>query len=230
MPEERPPGTLHGVIFAPFVRKVRAVLAMKSIAYQQISVMPGAMDAAFLAKSPLSQVPVWEEAGFVLPDSSAICAYLERLVPSPALYATDPRAFAASLFWEEYADTRLVGAGEPIFYERVVRPQVLRQATNEEVVRRSLEEVIPPVFDQLESLYLSPGPFRPGGLEKADAPERALDISMIAVWSPIVTLEHSGVTIDEGRWPKLAAFMVAMNAHPLLHPIVMQERGALGAR
>ena len=46
MPEARPHGTLHGVIFAPFVRKVRAVLAMKGIAYQQVSVMPGASGGA----------------------------------------------------------------------------------------------------------------------------------------------------------------------------------------
>ncbi len=94
MPDGHPSGTLHGVIFAPFVRKVRAVLAAKGIRYQQVSVMPGAMDPAFLAKSPLSKVPVWEEPGFVLPDSSAICAYLERLVPTPSLYPAEPRAFA----------------------------------------------------------------------------------------------------------------------------------------
>lgn len=225
-----PQGTLHGVIFAPFVRKVRAVLALKGIDYQQVSVMPGAMDAAFLAKSPLSQVPVWEEADFVLPDSSAICAYLERRVPSPALYPADPRAFASGLFWEEYADTRLVDAGEPIFYERVVRPHVLRQTTNEEVVRRNLEEVIPPVFDQLESLYLVPGPLRPGGFDAAGIGAGGLDVSALAVWAPIVNLEHVGIAIDAGRWPRLAAFMEALNAHPVLRPIVAQERAALGVR
>lgn len=223
-------GTLHGVIFAPFVRKVRAVLALKGIDYQQVSVMPGAMDAAFLAKSPLSQVPVWEEADFVLPDSSAICAYLERRVPSPALYPADPRAFASGLFWEEYADTRLVDAGEPIFYERLVRPHVLRQTTNEEVVRRNLEEVIPPVFDQLESLYLVPGPLRPGGLDAAGIGAGGLDVSALAVWAPIVNLEHVGIAIDAGRWPRLAAFMEALNAHPVLRPIVAQERAALDVR
>ncbi len=230
MPEGPPRGTLHGVIFAPFVRKVRAVLSAKGIAYQQVSVMPGAMDAAFLAKSPLRKVPVWEEAGFVLPDSSAICAYLERIVPSPALYPAEPRAFASALFWEEYADTRVVDAAEPIFYERVVRPHVLRQDPNEEVVQRYLEEVVPPVFDQLESLYCSPGPLRAGGSGAAGATGAALEISAIAVWSPIVNLEHVGVVVDPVRWPGLAAFMAEMNAHPVLQPIVAQERAALGVR
>ncbi len=230
MPDVHPSGTLHGVIFAPFVRKVRAVLAAKAIAYQQVSVMPGAMDPTFLAKSPLSKIPVWEEPGFVLPDSSAICAYLERLVTTPSLYPAEPRAFATALFWEEYADTRMVDAAEPIFYERVVRPRVLRQAGDEEIVRRNLEEVVPPVFDQLESLYFAPGPFHAGVALPEAAGEAGLDISAIAIWSPIVNLEHVGVSVDAGQWPKLAAFMQAMNAHPVLRPIVMEERAALGIR
>ena len=230
MPDGHPSGTLHGVIFAPFVRKVRAVLAAKGIAYQQVSVMPGAMDPAFLAKSPLSKVPVWEEPGFVLPDSSAICAYLERLVPMPSLYPAEPRAFATALFWEEYADTRMVEAGDPIFYERIVRPRVLRQAGDEEIVRRNLEELVPSVFDQLESLYFGPG-LHGAGVPRAErSVETGLDISAIAIWSPIVNIEHVGVSVDAGRWPNLAAFMETMNAHPVLRPIVTEERAALGVR
>ena len=41
-------GTLHGVSLSPFVRKVRAVLALKSIDYELVAVMPGAMDPEFL--------------------------------------------------------------------------------------------------------------------------------------------------------------------------------------
>jgi len=228
VPEAAPRGTLHGVIFAPFVRKVRAVLALKGIAYQQVSVMPGAMDPSFLAKSPLSKVPVWEEGDFVLPDSSAICAYLERIAPAPALYPAEPRAFASALFWEEYADTRLCDAGDPVFYERVVRPRVLRQAGDEEIVRRNVEEVIPSVFDQLEALYLAPGPLR-AGFVAGGAPS-APDVSALAVWSPIVNLEHMGFPVDGARWPRLAAFMAATSAHPALRAIVEGERKALGGR
>jgi len=237
--DDAPRGTLHGVIFAPFVRKVRAVLAVKGIAHQHVSVMPGAMDPEFRAKSPLSKVPVWEEAGFVLPDSSAICAYLERIAPTPSLYPAEPRAFASALFWEEYADTRIVEAGDPVFYERVVRPRVLRQAPDEEIVRRNLEEVIPSIFDQLEALFLAPGPLRAGfapGAADAGAGiasrsgAAGLDIASIAVWSPIVNLEHLGFPVDALRWPRLAAFMAATSAHPALRPIVEGERKALGIR
>ena len=102
-------GILHGVSLSPFVRKTRVALTIKSIDYELRNVMPGAMDPEFLAKSPLSKVPVWEEEdGWTLPDSSVICSYLERTNPKPALYPSDPREYASALFWEEYADTRLV--------------------------------------------------------------------------------------------------------------------------
>lgn len=238
MSELRPRGTLYGVIFAPYVRKVRAVLALKAIPYQHVSVMPGAMDAEFLAKSPLSKVPVWEEPGFQLPDSSAICAYLERLVPEPALQPSEPRAFASALFWEEYADTRLVDAIDPIFFQRIVRPRVLRQSCDEAIVRRQLEEVVPFVLDQLEALYCSPGPLRAGYVPAAssagdrDGEGRAsgLDVAAIAVWSPLVNLEHVGLEIDAARWPRLAAAYVATSAHPVLRAMVDGERAALAAR
>jgi hypothetical protein len=35
-------GRLHGVSLSPFVRKVRAVLAIKGIDYELVNVMPGA--------------------------------------------------------------------------------------------------------------------------------------------------------------------------------------------
>lgn len=245
MSDVRPRGTLHGVIFAPYVRKVRAVLALKSIAHHQVSVMPGAMDPEFLAKSPLSKVPVWEESGFQLPDSSAICAYLERIVPEPAIYPAEPRVFASVLFWEEYADTRLVDAVEPVFFQRVVRPRVLRQTCDEAIVRRQLEEVIPPVFDQLEALYCSPGPLRPGyappanrdgsrsgpsGLALDGTPDITPDIAAIALWSPLVNLEHVGFGVDAARWPGVAAAYATTSAQPVLRSIIAEERAALGAR
>lgn len=233
MSDTPPLGTLHGVIFVPFVRKIRAVLAVKRIPYAHVSVMPGATDASFRAISPLSKVPVWEESGFVLPDSSAIAAYLDRIAPSPPLYPSESRAYASSLFWEEYADTRLVEAIEPVFYERLVRPRVLREEGDEGIVRRSLEEVIPAVFDQLETLYFAVGRLRAGAAFEAaglSALALGLDVAALAVWSPIVNLEHVGVRVDASHWPHLAAFMARTSAHPALAPIVAEERAALGLR
>ena len=209
---------LHGVSLSPFVRKVRAALASKSIDYELVNVMPGAMDSDFLAKSPLSKIPVWEEDGWTLPDSSVICAYLERVRPEPPIYPSDSREYASALFWEEYADTRLVDSSTPVFFQRVVRKKFFKQPAEEDIVRRHLDEVLPPVFDQLEALFIETGNL---------SSNPALTIATLSVWSPFVNLDHAGFELDEKAWPGLAAFLEAMGRHPVLQALVEEERAAM---
>ncbi len=208
-------GTLHGVSLSPFVRKVRVALAMKGVDYDLVNVMPGAMDAEFLTKSPLSKIPVWEEEGWTLPDSTVICAYLERTNPQPALYPSEPRACATALFWEEYADTRLLDAGAPIFIQRIVHERLFKQPVDEEIVRRHLDEVLPPVLDQLEELFIP----------SVDSSQ--LDIATISVWVQFVNLDHAGFELDAKSWPGLAAFLEAMGGHEILRTLVEEERAAM---
>lgn len=210
-------GRLHGVSLSPFVRKVRAVLAIKGIDYELVNVMPGAVTPEFVAISPMRKIPVWEEGDWSVPDSSAIAAYLERAVPSPSILPEDPRRFARDLFWEEYGDTRLVQASGPIFFQRIVRAKVFKEAPDEEVVRRHGEEHLPPVFDQLEALLL----------DDVD-PERPT-LGALSIWSPIVNLDHAGHGLDRDRWPGLAAFLDRLGAHPALAALVEEERAALAS-
>ena len=209
-------GRLHGVSLSPFVRKVRAILAIKGIDYELVNVMPGAMSPDFLALSPLSKVPVWEEDGFSVPDSSVIAAYLERIVPSPPVLPEDPRRMARDLFWEEYADTRLVESGTPVFFQRVVRARVFGESPDEEIVRRHVEEILPPVLDQLESLFVP------------EVDRDRITLGALAVWSPIVNLDHAGEALDRDRWPGLAAFADRLNADERLAALVEEERSMLG--
>ncbi len=213
-------GTLYGVSLSPFVRKVRAVLALKGIEYRLEAVMPGAMDDAFRQKSPLAKVPVWEEDGFTLPDSSVICAYLDRRVPDPPLYPDDARAYGRVLFWEEYGDTLLVQSATPPFFQRIVNARVFKLPSDEELVRRHVEEVLPPVQDQLEALFVASGIADP----------TAITVAELAIWSPFVNLEHADLPLDAGRWPKLAEFLDAMNAHPVLASLLEEERASLASR
>jgi len=148
-----------------------------------------------------------------------ICAYLEKLVPTPSVYPASPRAFATALFWEEYADTRLVESGVPIFFQRVVHAKIFKQPVDEVLVRRHLDEVLPPVFDQLEALFI--------GRDAADAEQPA--IGELSIWSPFVNLAHADLHVDESKWPGLARFVEKMNAHPLLRELVEEERAALAA-
>ena len=90
---------LHGTPLSPFVRKVRAVMLEKGLACRLEPVSPFDPPDGWRALSPLGRVPVLvdedrPEAGS-LPDSSAICAFLEAQAPEPSLLpALVPPLFA----------------------------------------------------------------------------------------------------------------------------------------
>src|SRR5262245_19717243 len=103
----RPPVTptpiVHGVPASPFVSKVLALLEEKGLAYESRSLVTQPKTPELLARNPLGKIPILEHGGFFLPDSSVICAYLERLHPEPSLYPKDARELGLALFLEEYS-------------------------------------------------------------------------------------------------------------------------------
>ena len=211
--------TLHGVPASPFVRKVRVVLAEKHIAYTLDPLIPLPKTDALLRKSPLGKIPFLEDDDLVVPDSSAICAYLERTHPDHPVYPSDARHFARTLWYEEYGDTRLMEATGPVFFQRFVRPSIQGGQTDETVVRDALENVVPPVFDYLES--------------KVGSTEGVVDgrftIADIAICSPLVNFSLAGETIDGSRWPKLARYYATITDRPAFRTVLDEERAATRA-
>jgi len=207
---------VHGANASPFVRKVRVVLTEKGIAYTLNPVIPFGVSAEFKKKSPLGKIPVWEEEnGFLLPDSSCIVAYLERAHPTPALQPSDPKEYGRALWYEEYADTKLVEAVTPVFFERFVKKVVLKQAPDEERVRKALAELVPPAFDYLE-----------GELgERQWIVGSRFSTADVAVASPFVNFMHVGERVDAKRWPNLAAYVDRIHARPSFKALIEEERG-----
>jgi glutathione S-transferase len=207
---------VHGVNGSPFVRKVRVALAEKGIAYTLDPVIPMGVSEEFKKKSPLGKIPVWEdESGYVLPDSSCILAYLERIHPTPALQPSDPKEYGRSLFYEEYADTRLMEAISPVFFERYVRKNLFKQEPDEARVQKALTELIPPAFDYLEA-QIGNRPWLVGSrFSTAD----------IAVGSFFVNLMHGGECVDAARWPNLAAYVERVHSRPSFKALIEEERG-----
>ncbi|MGH0035045.1 MAG: glutathione S-transferase family protein [Myxococcota bacterium] len=207
-----------GVGLSPFVRKTRVFLAEKGVAYDLEPVFPGSPDPEYRKKSPLGKIPCYEEEdGFVVPDSSVICAYLESIHPSPALYPSDPKLRARAQWYEEYADTKLLEGTIVPFVQRVVNAKFLKQEVDEGAIRRMLEEVTPGVFEYLEgeigdSEYLVGGQF---------------GIADIAVASPFVNMQHGGESIDAGRFPKLAAYVDRLHARPSFKALIEEEKAAI---
>ncbi len=62
-----PRPTLHGSNVSPFVRKVRVALAFKGLEYENVQQVPFGAPPEFVAKSPLSKIPLWEEGAITSP-------------------------------------------------------------------------------------------------------------------------------------------------------------------
>jgi glutathione S-transferase len=206
-------GTLHGVGLSPFVRKARVALAEKGVEYEHIPVVPFGQTEDYFKISPLGKIPCWTEGDWALPDSSCIIAYLERIHPDPALYPADPKEFGRVLWYEEYADTKLVNAATTVFFQRFVRPNFFKQDPDEELVKKSLEEELPPIFDHLE-----------GEIGDRDVIVGThFTVADIALCSPIVNMKHGKETIDAKRWPKLSAYVERIHSRPSFKAIIEEE-------
>jgi glutathione S-transferase len=209
--------TLHGVNASPFVRKVRVALAEKGIDYQLNPVMPIGPSAEYLRKSPLGKIPCFEDGDFVLPDSSCIIAYLERVQPRPPLYPADAKQYGRSLFYEEYSDTRLSETLGPVFFQRFVQPRIFKKEPDEKLCREKIEAA-GPLFDWLEG-ELADREYLAGG---------QFSVADIAVGSIFVNFGHAGERVDPKRWPRLAAYLARIHARPSFKALIEEERKTFG--
>jgi glutathione S-transferase len=197
---------LYGHPGSPFVRKALVVLEEKGIPYESeiLISIPGQKSPELLALHPLGKIPVLRDGDVVVPDSSVICAYLEKKHPSPALYPADPAELAKALFLEEYADTRMFEVLNPILFERVVKRFVLQQEPDEARVKDLVERELPPVLDYLETQAPAAG----------DSVLPRFSVADAAIGGQLATLTLSGLEIDAGRWPRTARHFEALLARP----------------
>jgi len=69
---------LYGASQSPFVRKAHIVLEEKGIPYETENLIPVLKTPELLALHPMGKIPVLRDGEVVVPDSSVICAYLEK--------------------------------------------------------------------------------------------------------------------------------------------------------
>lgn len=199
---------LYGVTGSPFVRKVQVLLAEKAIDYDLEPVMPFPAPDWFLEINPAGRIPVLRDRSLAeagpagtIPDSSAICAYIERKHPKPALYPEAAFDSGRALWIEEYADTELAGHIGMGMFRPMIFPAMAGKERDVETARSTLREKLPPVFDYLETLI--------GGREFLVGTQ--LSIADIAVASQFVNMALAGGRIDIAKWPNLAAYVDRMH-------------------
>jgi glutathione S-transferase len=110
---------------SPFAWRVMLILEVKNLVYQSTLLEFSRGDhkaPAFLELNPRGKVPVLKDGNFVLNESLAIMAYLDKKQPEPSLFGTSPQE--TGLIWRAIMETDnyLVSAGDklvrPIFFGR----------------------------------------------------------------------------------------------------------------
>ena len=210
---------LIGAGLSPFVRKVRIALAEKGLAYEHDPLPPFNLSAEYKRKHPLAKIPLLEVDGRPLPDSSAICAYLEKIQPQPALYPSDPYDYARAIWFEEFADGGLLAGSGPFFQQRVLQPLVFKKPGDESLVEKAIQQTLPPLFDYLEA-ELGGNDYLVGN---------RFTIGDLSVGSILVNFKHGRGEIDAKRWPRTAAYVERVHARPSFKGLIEEDQRGIKA-
>jgi glutathione S-transferase len=198
------PVTIIGSYISPYVRKVLVCLDLKGIPYEIDPIVPFFGNEEFSRISPVRRIPVLIDEQVTLPDSSAICEYLEERHPGPPLLPKQPAQRARARWLEEFADTRM---GEVfiwrLFNEVVINRFVWGQPTDEQVLQKALGEEIPQILAYLEAELPADGHLF-GEIGIAD----------IAIAAFFRNASFARFSIDSTRWPVTAGFVSRVLDHP----------------
>jgi glutathione S-transferase len=212
MTDSRPDLVLYGSPLSPFVRKAAGVCIAKGVPFEIEAVNIFAPPPWFLDISPMKRIPVLRDRSVAeeglagtIPDSSAICAYIEKKHPAPALYPADPMAYGEALFIEEFADTSLAMAGGLGIFRPIFFAMSKGEEPGLEKARDAWANQLPPIFDVLETRLGGRAYFAGDALSIAD-------ITVACVLMQIALVAE--MPLD--RWPGLAAHFAAMQALPLI--------------
>jgi len=208
---------LYGASMSPFVRKTMAYLAEKGLEADFVPEGPGSANPDFHAASPFGKIPALRDGEFAISDSTAIITYLEAKYPEPSLIPASPESRARTVWYEEFADTILVGKLVVIFANRVFLPRFMGKEGDLAAAAKAETEDLPRMLDYLEGIIPKSGFLVDDRLTLAD----------LAVASPFVNMDHAGIELDWASHPKTTAYINAILARPSFAPIVAREKAFL---
>ena len=212
MHDSRPDLVIYGSPVSPFVRKVAGLCITKGVAYEVEPVNVFDPPQWFRDISPMKRIPVLRDRSVAsegvagtIPDSSAICAYIEKKHPAPALYPADPMALGEALFIEEFADTSLAVAGGLGIFRPIFFAVSKGQEPGLDKARDAWANQLPPVFDVLEARLAGRTFFAGDALSIAD-------ITVACVLMQVSLVAETPLD----QWPALAAHFAAMQTLPAI--------------
>jgi len=195
--------TIYGISASPFSRKVFIMAESLGLEFENIPFTPLSKPDNYNEISPLGKIPAITDGDLKLADSSIICDYLNNKYGNNEFYPTDPALRAKALWFEEYADTKLLELLGGIFFERIGNPKFKQLPTDEERVADIINNQLPPVQDYLEASLSDEG-FIVGDMSIAD----------IAIGSQYTNAGYAQYKVDGQKWPKLAAYISMLQSQP----------------
>ena len=144
---------LYQMWLSPFSRKVRLALGEKKLAFEMKFEKTWERRPEYLALNPAGKVPVLvDEDGAVIPDSYAICEYLDETYPEPNLLGAAPLERAETRRLTAWFDTLLAReVTGPLISEKVLK-SFLKMGHPDSTAIRKAGESIHPHLDYIGNL------------------------------------------------------------------------------
>jgi glutathione S-transferase len=209
--------TIHGIPISVHTRKVIVVARLKGLQHRVEPVIPFQPPAHWTELSPTGLIPAIEDDGFTLADSSAIALYLERKHPATPVLPTEPQALGRALWFDGYAGgTVFRHVIHGLFVQKVIRPGILGEPTDQGVIDQIRATTEPKVFRYLDdAVAAAGGRFLVGG---------AFGLADIAITSNLINYQYLGYRIDAARHPHLARYARERIGDDVLQQALAAER------
>ena len=190
--------TIHGSPVSPFVRKTLVCLIEKGVDHEVNPISPFPAPESHLKISPLGKIPAMTDGDLAIPDSSAICGYLEKRFPETPLYPQDPGDYGRALWFEDWADNELPKATSALFFNRIA-VKMMKREPDETVIQKIINNLQPPIFDYLES-EIGARTYLLGN---------AFSIADIAITCQFIQMLYSGEALPESSHPNITRYVTS---------------------
>lgn len=207
--------TVHGSPVSPFVRKVLVCLMEKGLDHEVNPISPFPAPESHLKISPLGKIPALTDGNVAIPDSSAICGYLERKYPEPPIYPVDAGDYGRALWFEDWADGELPKATASLFFNRIA-VKMMKREPDEVLIQKILSDVQPPIFDYLEGELGDKTYLLGGRFSIADIAVTSQFVQMMYAGEPLPVNSHPNIARYVSHHMKRDTFKTLINSDPFL--------------
>ncbi|OJW51168.1 MAG: hypothetical protein BGO67_12660 [Alphaproteobacteria bacterium 41-28] len=208
--------TLWGTKKSPYVRKVLITLEEKKAPYKLEGILPEKLLKAtnqkipevFLKISPFGKIPAYQEINmtdhkeFSITESSVIMNYLNETIEETPLRPNDPKGNARVSWFMTYGNDVVAPLTYKILFEKVIKPNFLKEKTDTALVDNILKEELPVVLDFLEKTLADNRAWI--------ADTKNFSLADITIASHLITLSTTGLNLDETigeKRPNLLQYM-----------------------